>query len=419
MPWERVDVSEQRVAFVVRAVSGKEPLATLCRQFGISRPTGYLWRRRYQEGHSLLAVCERSRRPHRSPTRTESAKEQQVVGLRKQTGWGAKKLQVILRENNAPLPVSTIHRILQRHGLVQEDQGPGAAPGRFERPAPNQLWQMDSKGEYRMAEGSCHPLSILDDHSRYAVGLHALPELTAECAYPCVVATLRCYGVPEAMLMDRGALWWSSTNGWGLTWLSVRLIEQGIRLIYGRVRHPQTQGKVERFHRTLKAALRHRGEPEHWAEWPVALAEFREDYNVVRPHEALGMQRPAERYRRSARSYQERAAEWEYPSGSQTQRLNTQGCLDGAGRRWFVCEALAGQRVRVERFDGKLLVSYRQMYIREIDVERGCSRALVMARAEHAENEEQRQVAPSVAPGATEGASCEERKTEEKGNGKV
>ncbi len=420
MPWERVDVSEQRVAFVVRAVSGKEPLATLCRQFGISRPTGYLWRDRYKQGHhSLLQVREYSRRPHRSPTRTESAKEQQVVALRNQTGWGAKKLQVLLRENNAPLPVSTIHRILQRHGLVKEDRGPGAAPGRFQRAAPNELWQMDSKGEYRMTEGCCHPLSIVDDHSRYAVGLHALPELTAECAYPCVVTTLRCYGVPEAMLMDRGALWWSSTNGWGLTWLSVRLIEQGIRLIYGRVRHPQTQGKVERFHRTLKEALRHRGEPACWTEWPPALAEFRECYNEVRPHEALGMQRPAERYRRSARGYQERPAEWEYPAGSQTQRLNTQGCLDSGGRRWFVCEALAHQRVRMERFDGKLLVSYRHMYIREIDLEGGCSRALVIARAERVGNEEQAEVAPQGARRATEGVTSAEKKHEEKENCEV
>jgi hypothetical protein len=186
------------------------------------------------------------------------------------------------------------------------------------------------------------------------------------------------------MLMDRGTLWWSAHNGWGLTRLSVRLIEQGIRLLYGRVAHPQTQGKVERFHRTLGADLRHRGVPQWLAEWPPRLAEFRHSYNHRRPHEALGMDRPAERYRASERRYQERVQPWEYPAGSAVPRLNGQGMLAAGGRRWFVCEALAGQRVRVEEFDGKLLVSYRHMYVREIDLQRRISRPLLVARTDSA-----------------------------------
>jgi hypothetical protein len=239
---------------------------------------------------------------------------------------------------------------------------------------------MDSKGKYPLSDGECHPLSIVDDHSRYAVGLYALPELSGAKAYPCLVETFRSYGVPQSMLMDRGTLWWSAWNGWGLTRLSVRLIEQGIRLLYGRVRHPQTQGKVERFHRTLGEALRHRGVPKQFSEWAAALKEFRSSYNERRPHEALGMKRPAERYQRSQRSYEERVTEWEYPAGSEVQRLNSQGMLTDERHRWFVCGALVNQRVRVERFDGKLLVSYRHMYIREIDLERRASRALVVAR---------------------------------------
>ena len=182
------------------------------------------------------------------------------------------------------------------------------------------------------------------------------------------------------MLMDHGSLWWSTSNGWGLTWLSVQLIEQGIQLLYGRVCHPQTQGKVERFHRTLGGALRHRGVPERIQDWPRALDEFQYSYNYRRPHEALGMQRPAEHYRPSPRAYRERPAEWEYPEGSQVQRLNTQGSLVQGQQRWFVCKALAGQRVRIEPFDGKLLVSYRHMYIREIDCQRASSKPLVVVR---------------------------------------
>ncbi|MGB8543687.1 MAG: IS481 family transposase [Candidatus Acidiferrales bacterium] len=374
-----MDVDEQRMQFVIRAISGKERMTALCREFGISRPTGYLWRRRYRQADSLTQVSERSRRPHRSPQRTTAGKEQRVVILRQQTGWGAKKLRVLLHEEEIPLAVRTIHRILERHGLVREDAH-GPAPGRFERSEPNELWQMDSKGKYPLADGACHPLSIVDDHSRYAVGLYALPELSGAKAFPFLVQTFRRYGVPQSMLMDRGTLWWSAWNGWGLTRLSVRLIEQGIQLLYGRVRHPQTQGKVERFHRTLGEALRHRGVPQQFSEWAAALEEFRSSYNERRPHEALEMKRPAERYQRSPRSYQERVKEWEYPAGSEVQRLNSQGMLSDERHRWFVCGALANQRVRVERFDRKLLVSYRHMYVREIDLKRRAARALVVAR---------------------------------------
>lgn len=385
MSWRTTNVDEQRMQFVIRASNGTEQHSALCREFGISRPTGYLWRRRYEQSGTLTEIRERSRRPQSSPSRTGWRQEQRVVGLRKQKGWGAKKLRVLLNKEEIPLAVRTIHRILERNGLVSE-RTHGPAPGRFERSQPNELWQMDSKGKYPLQDGECHVLSILDDHSRYVVGLHALPQLKGEKAEACLVETFRRYGVPQAMLMDRGALWWSVWNGWGLTRLSVRLIEQGIRLLYGRVRHPQTQGKVERFHRTLGTELRHRGVPQRFAQWPAALAEIETNYNQQRPHEALGMRCPAERYRSSARSYVEQVKPWEYPAGSDVRRLNLGGMLNEQGRRWFICEALAGQRVRMERFDEKLLVSYRHMYIREVDLERGCSRALVVDRGRRAED---------------------------------
>jgi transposase InsO family protein len=385
MPWRTTNMDEQRMQFVIRGASGAEPFSALCREFGISRPTGYVWRRRYEQSGTLTQLGERSRRPHHSPTRTGASREQRVVGLRKQTGWGAKKLRVLLQEEEIGLPVRTIHRILERNDLISKPAH-GPAPKRFERSEPNELWQMDSKGKYPLQDGECHVLSILDDHSRYVVGLHALAQLKGEKAEACLVETFRRYGVPQAMLMDRGALWWSVWNGWGLTRLSVRLIEQGIRLLYGRVRHPQTQGKVERLHRTLGAELRHRGVPQRFAQWPAALAEIEANYNQRRPHEALGMRCPSERYRSSARSYAEQVKPWEYPAGSEVQRLSRAGMLNEQGRRWFICEALAGQRVRVERFDGKLLVSYRHMYIREVDVKRGSSRALVVERGRGAEN---------------------------------
>jgi transposase-like protein len=297
MPWRTTDVDEQRMQFVIRATSGTERLSALCREFGISRPTGYVWRRRYQQSRTLTQISERSRRPHHSPTRTGPGQEQRVVALRKQTGWGAKKLRVLLREEEIPLPVRTIHRILERNGLVSE-QAHGPALGRFQRGEPNQLWQMDSKGKYPLQDGEC----------------------------------------------------------------------------------------VERFHRTLGAELRHRGVPPRFAQWPAALVEVETRYNEQRPHEALGMLRPVERYRPSPQKYAEQVKPWEYAVGSDVRRLNSQGMLTEQGERWFICGALAEQRVRVERFDGKLLVSYRHMYIREVDLERRCSRALVVERGRGAED---------------------------------
>lgn len=380
MPWKVTDVSEQRVQFVVRAASRREALAELCREFGVSRPTGYRWLGRFREAGSVQELGERSRRPRHSPTKTAAIFEERVVALRREFGWGAKKLHELLKQEGLRLPVVTINRILKRRGLVREEDSHPPAVERFERAAPNQLWQMDAKGQYEARDGICTPLSILDDHSRYAVGLYALARLTAEAVQPCLVRTFERYGVPEAMLMDHGTPWWSTTNGYGLTWLSVWLIEQGIQLHYGRIAHPQTQGKVERFHRTLGQEIRHHGQPQWLRQWPRVLGEIRQVYNQQRPHEGIGMQRPVERYRRSPRSYQPQPAAWEYPASSVVRRLNSQGCLSWGGGRWFVCEALAEQPVRVEVLEGQVLVSYRHMYLREIDPARRVSRALVLRR---------------------------------------
>lgn len=377
MPWSRTDVQEERMKFVVRAASGKESISALCDEFEVSRPTGYRWLQRFRQAGSLTAVAERSRRPKYHPAQTGAPQEERVVAFRRKYGWGAKKLAVLLAEEGTPLKVITINRILKRRGLVRAKESHAPALQRFERRAPNELWQMDGKGEYRGGEATCYPLSIVDDHSRYAVGLFGLRAFTAEQVYPCVVRTFERYGVPEAMLMDHGSIWWGTRNGYGLTWLSVRLIEQGVALLYGRVNHPQTQGKVERFHRTLAEAMRYRGKPKRWSEWLEALEEFRRVYNEQRPHEALQMKRPVERYRASPRAYQAKAREWEYPLGSMVHKLNAGGFLYWERRNWFVCEALAERRVRVELLGDLLLVSYRHMYVREIDRRAGCTRALI------------------------------------------
>src|SRR5260221_2359833 len=155
MPWRTTSLRDERIQFVIRAQGKREALAQLCREFGISRPTGYLWLRRYEKTRTLTAVREQSRRPHGSPRRTAADAEQQVVALRQQTGWGAKKLRSLLRgQAGGQPPVRTIHRILARHKPTASPE-PGAAPGRFERSEPNQVWQLDTKAKDTVADGRC------------------------------------------------------------------------------------------------------------------------------------------------------------------------------------------------------------------------------------------------------------------------
>ena len=380
MRWGVKDVVGQRIGFVIRAASGKERISDLCREFQISRPTGYLWLGRYRAGgESLAAVKEQSRRPRTSPKRTVTSIEQQVIRIREQEGWGAKAIQHVLgRDQGIFVGRMTVHRILERHGLIREENRHEPAVKRFQREKPNELWQMDFKGQFPMGEGQCYPLSVLDDHSRYLIGLQALDGPKAEGVHETLVDCFISHGVPDAMLMDHGTPWWSTSNGHGLTWLSVKLLKQGIHLYYSGIRHPQTQGKVEKFHDTLRRAIEHRNRwHEELTGWRHEFSDYRHVYNDQRPHEALKMDTPAQHYRTGERRYQPGGQTWNYPPGAVLRKLNTQGQLY-CGRYLFVSEALAGETVRLHELNNKIVVSYRHMLVREIDKASGQSIPLVL-----------------------------------------
>ena len=380
MRWGVKKKQQQRISFVVRAASGNEKMSELCREFEITRPTGYLWLKRYRETGSLMALREKSRRPQRSPGKTSSDIEARVIRRRHEHGWGARAIRHVLeQEEGIRLGRMTVHRILERQGEIRPEDRHRRATKRFERSEPNQLWQMDFKGQFPMGKRQCFPLSILDDHSRYLVGLQALKGTGRDGVQATLEAVFGEYGVPEAMLMDHGVPWWNAINGHGLTQLSVYLIQQGIRLYFSGIGHPQTQGKVEKFHDTLRRAVEHRN---HWPEdlpgWQSDLTEIRQVYNHRRPHEALAMQVPASRYRRSDRRFQPQPKEWDYPEGSWVERLNSQGQFYWQGRYRFVCRALANQRVRIQDCDHQLVVNFRHMWVRQIDLKTGTSIALVL-----------------------------------------
>lgn len=378
MPWKSETVMDQRIEFVVRAKPRDAPMSKLCKEFGISRPTGYLWLKRYEECGSVTGLNELSRRPHNSPAKTEDQLEKKVVELRRQKGWGARKIQVLLGRQGDHLAAATIHRILVRRGLIEPDPADRNATKRFEHSECNQMVQMDFKGEYQVREGKCYPLSFLDDHSRYLIGLWPLENTNARGVFESLKMRFQESGVPESILTDHGTPWFSTTNGHGLTWLSVWLIKQGIKLKFSGIRHPQTHGKVERFHRTLKARTRHRGLPETIEEWKHWAPEFTREYNYERPHEAIGMKMPGEVYTNdNLRPYQENPSEWEYTGGT-VKRLNTQGKLYYCGQHYFVCEALASEWVRLDELEHKLLVTFRHTTVREINLQTGSTIPVVL-----------------------------------------
>ena len=381
MAWGARDVGESRIEFVIRASSGKETIATLCREFEISRDTGYRWLKRYQKRGRIVDVTELSRKPHHSPGKTAKALERRVVALRCKYGWGARKLEVLLQRENLTLPVSTINRIIKRNNLLCEEDCHTPALKRFERKNPNELWQTDFKGPMRYLDGTCTPLSMIDDCSRFIVGLHPLEKTTTEVVQDCFRATFEAFGLPRAILFDHGAPWWGTAHECGLTRLSVWLMNQDIELIFGAYRHPHTQGKVERFHRTLEETVRHKGKPEKWDDWRPLLKEVVHEYNNIRPHESLGMAVPASRYKKSSREFRTEPESWEYPSkiGS-VLKLDSLGRVMYRGMRFFISEALAYQYVQFIELEYSTLVAYRHMYVREVNPRTGAA-APVLAPA--------------------------------------
>ena len=368
MPWKETDVMTERIKFVELALGGNQSFASLCRAFGISRQCGYRWLARYHAVNSFTGLKEHSRAPLSSPNKTAPETEARVVALRQQYYWGAKKLHVLLRREGLDVRIATINRILRRNGLMLRRDTHQPALGHFERPNPNDLWQIDFKGRFRIAEGHCYTLSILDDHSRFALGLYPLLSTAAEDTYACLVRTMQTYGVPEAILMDHGTPWWNTNSSDGLSWLAVQLMKQGVRLYFSGFRHPQTQGKVEALHRTIGRSFARQGTPTTLAEAGDFFARFILEYNHVRPHEGIGMDVPAQRYRPSSRPFQDEPPEWEYGSDLHVTRLNEQGSLTYRGKRYFAARPLANEHVAYEEVAGKLLVQYRGRYVREIDL---------------------------------------------------
>lgn len=373
MPWQEVSTMSQKLEFIMLAHSGTVSMAELCRRSGISRKTGYKWLERHR-AEGLAGLEARSRRPRQSPARTAPELEARIVQLRQQyPAWGGRKLARVLRDQGlpaAPAP-STVTAILHRHGLIDPAQTAAHAPWqRFEHAAPNALWQMDFKGHVALGtSGRCHPLTVLDDHSRFALVLGACADERTETVRGWLTTAFRHYGLPERMTMDNGSCW-GGEDRHGLTALTAWLVRLGIRISHSRPYHPQTQGKDERFHRTLNAELLRARVLADLAESQRQFDRYRHVYNQIRPHEALGLDVPASRYQVSPRTYPESLSPIEYGPGDTVRKVQGKGEFSYRGRLYRVSSALHGQPVAIRPTadDGRFEVFFCHQRVAEIDL---------------------------------------------------
>ena len=372
MPFKECSIVSQREEFCRLALSPGTNMRALCRRFGISPTTGYKHLEAYR-ADGVSGLSDRSRKPLSSPWRTARAVEAAVLAVRSDHPcWGGRKIRRVLENQGLAKPpsASTITEILRRHDLLD---GPGAGQARdwarFEHASPNDLWQMDFKGWFPLGRGRCHPLTVLDDHSRYALEIGACGDETGETVRPRLEAVFRRYGRPWRILCDNGPPW--GTAGHGVySQLSVWLMDLDIGVAHGRPYHPQTQGKDERFHRTLKAEVIDGSAFKTLDQAQAAFDGWRSIYNAKRPHEALKLQTPATRYRMSPRSMPNAIEPPDYEPQAEVRRVSKDGCVRFKGRTLRTSKAFAGKplALRATEQDGLFDLCYRRHVLAQIDL---------------------------------------------------
>lgn len=364
-----------RLEFVTLAAVEGVNLRELCRRFRISAPTGYKWLKRFKQD-GIKGLEDGSHRPHAQPRRSSAELEQLVVAQRQlHPAWGGRKLRVLLeRAGQQPLPSpSTVTAILRRHQLLEAP--PGGYPTawqRFEHASPNELWQMDIKGHFALGAGRCYPLTVLDDYSRFSLGLQACRDQREPTVRERLTAIFRKYGLPRRMLADNGAPFGTAGTE-AFSTLEVWLMRVGVKLYHGRPRHPQTQGKDERFHRTLNLELLRGREFTSMAHAQSEFDRWREVYNFERPHQALAMKVPADRYRASSRCFPETLPAIEYAADLTVCMVNRDAAIAFGRRRFKVGKAFIGLPVGVRptTTDGSYQVFFCTTVIRTIDLRSG------------------------------------------------
>ena len=357
---------DERVRFVARLLEG-EKMAPLCAEFGISRKTGYKIFDRYKDC-GVGAFSDRSRRPHRQANRLPPPIEATIVRLKREyPGWGAPKIREKLRQQWPTTPhlpaISTVHAVLDRAGLVKRRRRrrPRATGTELSRPTdPNALWCADYKGEFMLGNRRyCYPLTITDFASRYLLTCEALSTTQETFAFTVFERTFKEFGLPQVIRTDNGVPFASAHAIYGLSKLSVWWLRLGIQIERIKPGHPEQNGRHERMHLTLKTEATKPAAP-NVLQQQARFDAFVEQFNQERPHQALGMQVPADRYRRSARVYRG-LEDLTYPFHDQTITVTHCGRICFKSRKINLSHVFAGQNVGVTQVGERIwLVTFMQ-----------------------------------------------------------
>lgn len=369
MPWKDKTVEEERKEFAELAKESYN-FSSLCREYGITRKTGYKWLKRYENDEEL---SDKSKRPNVIANKTPKQIEEKVVLLRVKRHWGAKKIKTSLENEGIQLPcVKTINNILNRYGCISEEESSKHRPfTRFEKDNCNEMWQTDFKGEFKMKDGNyCFPLDIFDDHSRFVISIKPVIS-TANIVLPTFRSAFIEFGMPNSVLSDNGAQFAGFRQGY--TQFEKWLMNHDVLPIHGRIKHPQTQGKIERFHRTMNEELLKYYTPENINDAERVFGEWRNVYNNERPHEALGMRCPKDVYVPSNRTYSDKVDKYEYSGVYHVIKVNSWGYVRFDRWQIYLSETMSGEHVefRPGKCGDTFLACYRNFAIAEFDVNTG------------------------------------------------
>lgn len=373
MPWKERTANQMRKEFVERALAQEKSKSALCREYGISRPTGDKWIARYLAAEPLE---NQNRAPHSSPGKTPEETEKRILAYRQaHPAIGAAKIRKILENQGfSQLPSArTVNNILKRNGMITREASLAATPmRRFEKGLPNEMWQADYKGHFAMEDSQrCHPLNIIDDCTRFNLCCEAQRSETFEEIKPVMIRIFREYGLPFSFLCDNGNPW-GNAQSTGFTRFEVWLMELGILTLHGRVVHPQTQGKEESFNRSMTRELLRHTTIADFADAQRKFDAYRAFYNHERPHHALDMEVPGKKYVKSSRAYPEEIQPWEYPEGCQIRKVKDTGYFTWKGQGCFLSEAFGGKEiaVRESHVEGCISLFFRQFRIGRFNVEK-------------------------------------------------
>ena len=357
MPWNETDPMRERLRFIDDLESMLYTMTELCARYGISRKTGYKWAARYVED-GYRGLEDRPRAPKHCPHRMDEQVAEALVEMRRRhPRWGPRKLLSVLgsRRPDLPLPAaSTVGDLLKREGLVQPRRRPKRRlqpqRPRFQARAPNDLWTCDFKGQFRMGNRRyCYPLTVADRYSRFLLACQGRVSTALPGVRPVFEQRFREYGLPRAILSDNGSPFSSQALA-GLSRLSVWWIKLGIQPLLIEPGHPEQNGAHERMHRTLKAETTRPPEAGLAAQ-QRRFDAFRQEYNELRPHEALDQRPPSELYEPSHRPYPKKIREVEYPGHYEVRRVKPRGQIKWQGNLIFVSEVLIGEFVGLEEVD--------------------------------------------------------------------